>query len=177
MHIINNSEVVTRILNDKKTCDFFEKIISELTTNNKIIMAANLLACDLIGLCTNDIKPYNNRVTTAFLIELVNMCCDELITMRTTKNVLCECFRTGLSPMTIIKQKDLFTIIDEEKLNEILNQIIDKNSNLFNQFINGNDKLQDALIGKAMSLTGGKIHVDKFKNLLQSKKKNNKQNI
>lgn len=164
-NIINNSEIVSTILNDIKLCEYFEKIQCK-----NLSLAASYLACDLVGLCTDQTKPYNSKVTIEYFSEIIQMLENNLISTRSAKDVLIECFQTGQNPKEIVKEKGLQKITDKNTIMQIIEEIKIADPNTFNKWYGGVEKLENALVGQAMKKTNGTIDVDKFKELLRTLK-------
>jgi aspartyl-tRNA(Asn)/glutamyl-tRNA(Gln) amidotransferase subunit B len=171
MEIINNKEVVNKVLSDIQICIFFENSIQDLPVD-QILLFANLLACDLMGLCINGLKPYDCNVTMDYLIKIVKM--NKSLPIKVIKLVLKECFETGKDPEQIVKDKKLTKITDESVIREFLRRAYDQDEDAFKKFANGDMKVKQAIIGMMMKFSGGQADMSVIEMLLEEYKKTNK---
>ena len=85
------------------------------------------------------------------------------------RTVLDEMFATGHSPDSIIQEKGLQVIQDDDLLDEILQKVLDENPEPLAKIRAGETKSIDYLIGQVMRLTKGKADPKRVRDLIQEK--------
>ncbi len=172
--ILNNIEVTQKLLSDLKLIEYFEKSLNVLKnlvdgqlTDSMIRLVGNFIACDLVGLCKDEIRPYTSLMTSEYIALIVNHLINNRITTRVAKDVLIESFNTGLNPISIIKAKGLEKITDERLMIALIEEVKVVDSSTFEKWRAGFDKLENAIVGYAMKRTNGSIDVDRFKEVLK----------
>ena len=172
--IFNNIEITQKLLSDLKLLEYFEGALSELKglsggqlNDNMIKLVGNFIACDLVGLCKDEIRPYTSSMTMEYIALIVNHLINNRITTRVAKDVLIESFNTGLNPISIIKAKGLEKITDESVMIGLIEEIKVVDNATFEKWKAGAEKLENAIVGYAMKKTNGSVDVDLFKMILK----------
>ena len=91
------------------------------------------------------------------------------ITESIGRTVLDEMFTTGHSPDSIINEKGLQTIGDDDLLDEILEKVVAENPKPVSKIKAGETKPIDFLMGRVMRITKGKADPKKVRDLIQKK--------
>ncbi len=157
-------ESVDVLVNNIELYNFFQKACNNV--NNRQLVA-NLLITDLVSLCKKaEIEVYNCNVTEEHLRDLTIEIENKKITSTTAKIILEEIFNNGKSVKEIIKEKGLSMISDINEIEKIIKQVISQNTNKWQKFTSGEDKLLKFFIGKCMQISGGKIHYDSIIDIL-----------
>ena len=181
------------LIRNRKMCDYFEKVISELAdwlssiegkksleTDNfyKLVkLSVNYLTTDLQGLL-GDISLDSEKflITPENFAEFIILIYKGDISSKIAKMVLLEMFKTGADPSHIIEDKGLSQITDEGEI-EII--VIDTVSDISNQkviqeFKAGKENALQYLIGQIMAKTKGKANPQIVKDLLNKTLTKNK---
>lgn len=67
-------------------------------------------------------------------------------------------FETGKKPEEIVKEKGLIQISDEGELENMVEEILDKNQQSIEDYKNGKDRAVGFLVGQIMKATRGKAN-------------------
>ena len=158
-------------ITDKALGDYFEKVISEginWLKNKKedvskkdekelISLCSNYVLSDLQGLLGEvaiDDKEF--KITPENFGELIMLIYTEEISSKIAKRVLKEMFKTGGDPSQIIEEKDLKQVKDEDKLREIIDEVIAENESAVEDLKSGKEEAKQFLVGQVMAKTRGK---------------------
>jgi len=140
----------------KETADYFEKCAAACS-KPKII--ANWIMGDLAALLkSNKISIEDSPVKPENLVRIVMMLEDGKITGNIAKTVLQESFRTGKSPETIVSERNLVQIENEEIINSIIKETVAENSRAVQDYRNGKEQAVSYLIGQIMRKTKGQAN-------------------
>lgn len=161
----------------RKISDFFEKTISEvknLSADNQdkmIKLCFNFLTTDLFALMKNDITVNleETKISPANFASLINLFGVGQIGSRVAKDVLKEMYQTGAPPLHIIQEQNLLQVSDDEKLTDIIYEVISENERAISDYKKGKLTALQFLVGKAMAKTKGSANPEKLKELFQSK--------
>ncbi|MBW1768972.1 MAG: Asp-tRNA(Asn)/Glu-tRNA(Gln) amidotransferase GatCAB subunit B, partial [Deltaproteobacteria bacterium] len=98
--------------------------------------------------------------------HLINLLTKGEITDKIGRDVLEEMFETGGTPDSIIKEKDLKPIADDDLLGKILDKVIAESPDAVAQIKAGETKPVDFLMGQMMKKTRGKADPKKVRDLI-----------
>ncbi|MBW1863484.1 MAG: Asp-tRNA(Asn)/Glu-tRNA(Gln) amidotransferase GatCAB subunit B, partial [Deltaproteobacteria bacterium] len=98
--------------------------------------------------------------------HLINLLTKGEITDKIGRDVLEEMFKTGGTPDSIIKEKDLKPIADDDLLGNILDEVIAESPDAVAQIKAGETKPVDFLMGQVMKKTRGKADPKKVRDLI-----------
>jgi len=156
---------------DQSVSHFYEEVVSSGVDAKSV---ANWLTGDLFRLL-NDNKIDREAINEtnvsakdfAALIQLVE---DGTINANTArKQVLTEMWKTGDAPADIVAAKGLAQISDPAVIGEQVDAIMAQNDNMVQGYLNGKDKLFNALVGKVMGAMRGKANPAVVNDVLQEK--------
>jgi len=133
---------------DKDFGEYFEKVVSELDPNlpkekllRQIKLATNYLTTDLLGLLKGaSIKGEDFLITPENFAEFIVLIEEGKISSKIAKIVLEEMFKTGADPSHIIEERKLIQITDEEKIKEIVEEVLRENPKAIQDFKKGKEK-------------------------------------
>ncbi len=146
----------TILVKDKDVSDFFEETI-KLGSDAKL--ASNWITTNLLGtLNKNEISIKSAKITPNHLAGLIKMVEDKEISSQQAKGVFTEMFETGKSPKDIVSEKGLKQITDTSEILKIVNDVLDENLNIIEQYKNGKTNMVNYLVGQVMKKTGGKAN-------------------
>ncbi len=155
--------------------DYFEKVISELSTTARspklIKLAANYLITELKKYLPNleDVK--NLKITPENFAEFISLVNQDKISSSAAQSVLKEMFKTGADPSHIIKEKDLTQVSDKSKLEKIIEKVIKNNPKPAKDYKDGKAEAIQFLIGQVMQASKGKANPQIVSKLLVKKLK------
>ncbi|MFH1582521.1 MAG: Asp-tRNA(Asn)/Glu-tRNA(Gln) amidotransferase subunit GatB [bacterium] len=173
------------LLRNKKLCDYFEKVISELASWMVSLEGEKSLSGDkffkLIKLCANylitDLQGLLGKISldsSKFLItpenfaEFVILIYKEEISSKIAKIILVDMLKTGADPSNIIKERGLAQISDVSEIENIINDIISANPRVVEDYKKGKENALQYLIGQIMAKTRGKANPKIIKEVLNS---------
>ncbi len=107
------------------------------------------------------------RVNPKDFSLLINLIAKGDITEPIGRYILEEMFKTGGNPDSIIDEKDLRPIADDEPLRKILDEVIAEHTGAVEKITSGETKPVDFLIGQVMKKTKGKADPKKVRELIQ----------
>jgi len=103
------------------------------------------------------------------LVQMLKAIDDGSISGKMGKTVFEEMFATGKSPAVIIKEKGLVQISDEGSLVPVIEDIINANPKVVEDYKNGKDKAFGFFIGQIMKTTKGQANPAQVNKLLKEK--------
>lgn len=135
---------------------FFEETIKEIDDTR---LVSNWIMGDVLRRLNDDeLEIEETPLTPKFLAKLISMVKSGQINNNTGKKVLRDIFDTGKDPETIVKEKGLIQISDEDAIKEIVEKILDENEQSIIDFNNGKDRALGFLVGQVMKLSKGKAN-------------------
>lgn len=97
------------------------------------------------------------KITAEQLAELVQLITSGQISGKIAKDVFAEVWVSGHSPAQVVKQKGLTQITDPKQIEEIVQQVLADNPEMFAQYKAGKDKLFGYFVGQIMKKTNGMV--------------------
>lgn len=155
-----------RVLTSLKALgDFFEQC---LKLYDKPKMVCNWLTVELSALlkeknaniADSPIKPED----LAGLLKLIN---DGTISGKIAKDVFREMFFSGKKAEAIVKEKGLIQITDEDKIEAVVREVINKNKDAVQDYQEGKERAFGFLVGQVMKETKGKANPKLVNELLK----------
>ena len=144
------------LVKEKAISDFFEETIN-LGADAK--SASNWVTTNLLGhLNKMELTINEAKLTPEHLAELIKMVEDKEISSQQAKGVFTESLETGKSPKQIAADKGLKQITDTGEITKIVNEVLDENPNIIEQYKSGKIAMVNYLVGQVMKKTGGKAN-------------------
>ena len=138
-------QVADILSSDKFFADLFEKSHDDL--NAKEI--ANIITTDLMGFVDTREKREGLKLTSQHLTELANAIISNKISRTSAKIALQEIVNTGKPLSEIISEKDLGNVSDESEITEIIDEVINEESNAVKE-IKEKPETVNFLVGQVM---------------------------
>jgi len=161
---ISEREAKIIVYTGKAFADFFEEC-SKLYKNFGNIakwMVVDLLKC----LNWNKISIKESKVTPRSFVELLELIDSGKITQRTAKEIIKEFVATGKSPKEIVEEKGLSVLREDEKLKEIVEKVLKENERVVEDYLKGNEKALNFLIGLVLKESKMKADPKKARELI-----------
>ena len=159
------------LTSEKQISDFFDQTInsdSELKKSAKIIV--NWITSELFSLLNNDnIEISNSPVSPNNLGQLTKLINTNVISGKIAKEVLIEVYKTKLSPIEIVEKKGLKQMTDSSEIESIIDNVLNENKAMVDQYLSGKDKLLGFFVGQAMKKTQGKANPKMLNEILLAK--------
>jgi aspartyl-tRNA(Asn)/glutamyl-tRNA(Gln) amidotransferase subunit B len=111
----------------------------------------------------------DTKITGPLLGKMLKMMEEDVISSKIAKTVFEEMFYTGKDPEEIVEEKGLKQISDEDKLESLVEQIIEDNPDVIEDIRNGKDKAIGYLVGQVMKETKGKANPQMVNKMFKDK--------
>lgn len=132
-----------------------------------LVIASNLLLGDISAYLNKTEKNLGDtKLTKERFSDLVEKLSKKEITNKVFKDILVELMETDLTVQKIIESKGIETISDESSLREIVNHIIEENSESVQDYKSGRDRAIKYLMGQIMKETKGSANPSLVNQLL-----------
>ncbi|MDR1425688.1 MAG: Asp-tRNA(Asn)/Glu-tRNA(Gln) amidotransferase subunit GatB [Rickettsiales bacterium] len=153
---------------DKNMSEYYEKLV--IGHNPKL--AANWLTIELAGRLNRlGLSIEQSPLTAEAFSELLGFIEDGTISGKMAKDILDTMVETGKTAGIIVEENGLRQIVNEDKINEMIDKILAENSRQLEQYRAGNERLFGFFVGQLMKLAGGKINPQIANDLLGRKLK------
>ena len=150
--------------------NYFKELLS-FKVNAKL--ASNWILTNLFSrLNESDIDIKNSPLKADKLAELILRIEDKTISNNAAKKVFDEIWDQDKSVDDVIEQLGLKQISNENEIVDILNQVLQDNGAMVEEYKSGKDKAFNALIGQVMKASKGKANPGQVSQLLKEKLKN-----
>ena len=151
---------------DKETANFFEKVVE----NADVQLAAKWIIGDLNALLNkHDVDLQESKIDAENFSELIQKITDNTISGKIAKEVLEEMWNTGAKVSEVIDSKGMQQISDAGELENIIEIILNENTDQVNAYKSGKDKLFGFFVGQVMKATQGKANPGLVNELLKKK--------
>jgi len=159
---------------DKALGDYFEQVMAVSAGSDRKVRAkaaSNWLTSEVVRLLKGKSLPVQScPIVPAALANLLDLLEKERITGKQAKDVLDEAFATGEMPEAIVARKGIKPpISDSGELERIIEEVIEKNLKIANDYRGGKTNALQALVGQVMKQTRGQAKADSVQKLLKSK--------
>ena len=163
----NLSEYDTNIIiKEKDYADYFEECL-KLGIEKKL--AANWLTVQIIAyLNKNDITLEEFFLKPNLLKQILEPLEKNIISSKQAKDIFLKALEEEKEPRTYINEDNL-QMSDKEKLNDIIDNIINRNEKQVEEYRNGKSNLFDFFVGQVMKETKGKANPVLTKEILRNK--------
>jgi aspartyl-tRNA(Asn)/glutamyl-tRNA(Gln) amidotransferase subunit B len=99
--------------------------------------------------------------------ELIKLVENDTISGKMAKSVFEEMFETGKPPGTIVEEKGLKQLSNDDEILAIIRKEFDSNANQLAGYLGGNDRLHGFFVGQVMKATGGSANPKKVNDLIR----------
>ncbi len=148
----------------KEMSDFFE---ATLSAGAEAKQASNWIMGEVSAYLNAEGKELNDVALTAEgLAGMIKLIENGTISSKIAKQVFKELIENGGDPETIVKEKGLVQISDDETLRKFVNDAIDANPQSVEDFKNGKQKAIGFLVGQIMKATKGQANPPMVNKLL-----------
>jgi aspartyl-tRNA(Asn)/glutamyl-tRNA(Gln) amidotransferase subunit B len=155
----------TVLTGERASAEFFHAVV-EACQNAKA--ACNWVTSELFGLLNKDgLSIEQSPISAAQLGHLIKLIDDETISGKMAKSVFEEMFASGKDPLTIIDEKGLKQLSNDEDILKVVRAEFDANPTQLAGFLGGNDRLLGFFVGQIMKATGGTANPKKVNELIR----------
>lgn len=144
---------INKIIMNKDVSDYLERF-----TDINLVIASNLLLGDI----QSYLNKVNKKITETNLTDtkfrdIVNKLDKKEISNKNFKDLLDDLMEKDKTVSEIIEESGLSLVSNTDDIKKIISDVLDKNSDLVNQYKSGNVKASKALMGQVMKETKGSI--------------------
>ncbi len=151
-----NSKDARTLVREKAVSDFFESVLS---LGGDAKDAANWMTTRLLGFMNTNNKTIDEvYLTPEMLVELINMVKSGKISSQQAKEVFALILEEEKTPETIVKEKGMEQISDENLIREIVNKVLDENMEAVETYKSGKTNIVGFLVGQVLKSSGGKAN-------------------
>ncbi len=141
------------LVGDKALADFFERCVK---LYNKPKEISNWMMSDLLRyLHENDLELSESKITPEYLVEMIELIEEGVISGKIAKRVLPEIILTGRRPSKIVEEKGLLRIASRQILGKTVDRVFNDNPKAVEDAL-VNEKAVHFLVGQIMKRTKGK---------------------
>jgi aspartyl-tRNA(Asn)/glutamyl-tRNA(Gln) amidotransferase subunit B len=152
---------------DPLLAEFFDACVS-LGADPKT--ASNWIMVELLGYMKANNIPYENiPLRPEYLVSMLELISEGVISGKIAKDVLVIMIETGQDPRTIVKERGLEQISDDESIARIVDEVIAEHSSVVEEIKAGKAKAIGFLVGQVMKHTKGKANPAKVSTILKDK--------
>lgn len=158
---------VEKIIQNRTISDYLNKFIGKIN----LVIASNLLLGDIAAYLNKyEMKLEDTKCTDDKFIDVVNYLDKGKINSKIFKMILEDIMELDSSIDDILKAHDIKEM-SEEELDSIIDNVLSNNSQMVNDYKNGNERVLKGLMGAVMKETGGNANPElvtkKLKELLE----------
>ena len=155
------------LIDNKDLADLFEEGVKAFNDPKEV---SNWVMGEFLRLVNEeDIEVKESNITGQLLGDMLQLMDEGTISSKIAKTVFEEMFDTGKAPEKIVEEKGLKQISDEDKLEEIVENIIEENPDAVDDIKNGKDKAIGFLVGQVMKETRGKANPQMVNQMFRDK--------
>ncbi|MDZ7671341.1 MAG: Asp-tRNA(Asn)/Glu-tRNA(Gln) amidotransferase subunit GatB [Halanaerobiales bacterium] len=159
-----DAEVLT---DTRQLADLFEECVEKFNNPKEV---SNWIMGEFLRLANEEKMEANEtKINGELLGKMLQMLDDGVISSKIAKTVFEEMFYTGKDPEDIVEEKGLKQISDQDKLESLVEEILDDNPEAIEDIKNGKDKAIGYLVGQVMKETKGKANPQMVNELFRKK--------
>lgn len=148
-----NSE---KIINHREMSDYLNQFID---TDLDFVIASNLLLGDIASYLNKNLKNLSDtKLSNEKFMDLVSKIKSGELTSKNVKDITCDILEREDSIDSIIKEKGISNITDNNQVLEIVKKVIDENPISVEDYKNGYDRAIKFLMGQVMKASQGKVN-------------------
>ena len=145
---LSDAETLSKV---KSISNYFDELIKH--TNN-LVDATNWMTIVILG----SLNKLNIEIDELFikpimLSNVINKVTDGELSSQLAKNIIYESMEKCIDPMEIIEKSNIKQINNEDELINIIKDIIKENVQQVEEYLSGNEKIANFLVGKVMQKT------------------------
>ncbi len=155
------------LTDSRELADLFEECVEEFKDPKEV---SNWIMGEFLRLINEEkMEVADTQITGPLLGKMLKMMEEDVISSKIAKTVFEEMFYTGKDPEEIVEEKGLKQISDEDKLESLVEQIIEDNPDVIEDIRNGKDKAIGYLVGQVMKETKGKANPQMVNEMFRDK--------
>lgn len=160
------SNTIETIIANQELDNYFSEVIEKSESDSEIIkLSSNYLMTDLVPLVA-DGKYKISDLNSGHFVELMTLLLENKIGSRVAKDILVELFNSSVGPEAIAKDRNLLQLSDLSSLEPIINDVINENKSVIEEYKAGKETALQFLIGQGMKKTKGAANPEILKTLI-----------
>ncbi len=158
-----DSEVLSK---DRKISDYFERVIKVTSDYN---LAVNLVTTAVLSTLNKlELKIEDFAIEPETLGEMINLISNKELSLDHAKKLLYEAISKGVSPLDLIKEKNLHQINDKDELLKLITSLMDKNEEQVRQYVEeDNMSIINFFIGQTMKESNRQANPNMSKEIIK----------
>jgi len=157
----------TLLTTDKKFANYFEECVKAY---DKPKVVSNWILNELMALMSNAKQTIDDcKITPEHFAGMMKLIDNGTISGKIAKTVFEDMFNTGKTAESIVKEKGLVQITDENEIIKVVEQVIAENPGPVQDYKNGGTKAIGFLVGQVMKATKGKANPQLVNKILTEK--------
>ena len=133
-------------------------------------IVANWITTELFSLLKEkNIEISNSPISSANLGKLIKLIREDIISGKIAKDLLIEMFESKEDPEIIIEKKGLRQVTDTSEIENIVDEVLNENQKMVEQYLSGKDKLLGFFVGQSMKKSKGKANPKILNEILKQK--------
>ena len=155
------------LTSSKDLAAYFEACVALFPQPKKV---SNWIMAELLRELKRDDREIDQcPVSPKPLANLLKMVEEEVISGKIAKTVFEEMYYTGKPPETIVAEKGLKQVSDEDEIGEVIDNVLEAHSNQVEEYRDGKEKLLGFFVGQVMKQTQGKANPKLVNKVLREK--------
>ncbi|MFW5985662.1 MAG: Asp-tRNA(Asn)/Glu-tRNA(Gln) amidotransferase subunit GatB [Halanaerobiaceae bacterium] len=164
----NLPEYDAEVLTDNRAlADLFEEAVNVFADSKGV---SNWIMSEHLRMLNEaEIAPGESKVSGPQIGKLLKLVDEDTISSKMAKEVFEEMFASGNDPEEIVEEKGMKQISDQDKLDEIITEVVSENPDAVEDIKNGKDKAIGFLVGQVMQKTKGQANPQLANQLIRDK--------
>ena len=151
---LSNKDANT-LIKEKNISDYYDESVS---LGGDVKEMSNWIAGFIMGYLNKEEKSINEiYLTPKMLVDLISKLNDGKVNIKQVKEVLTKSLEENKDPNKLIEELGLSQITDEKEIANIVNEVLDENLNLVEDYKNGK-RVFDYFIGQIMKKSKGRVN-------------------
>ena len=157
------------LTSDKFLADYFERAVKAYPEGTKrakkICNWINTEILSIVNFQQITINEFN--LDSLHLATLIKLMDEGTISGKIAKTIFPEMVAKNASPETILKEKNLKLVSNEEEITAVVKSVIEANPEAFEKYQRGNQKIAGFFVGQIMKATKGQANPQKVNEILK----------
>jgi len=150
-----SSKDANTLIKEKSISDFYDESINCGGNPNEM---ANWIAGFIMGYLNKEEKSIDEiYLTPKMLVDLISKLNDGKVNIKQVKDVLTKSLMENKDPNKLVDELGISQITDENEIANIVNEVLDENLNLVEDYKNGK-RVFDYFIGQVMKKSKGRVN-------------------
>lgn len=155
----------TVLTTERAFVEYYHQVVSACGNAKS---ACNWVTSEFFGALNKEgLEIEQSPVKATDLGELIKLVENETISGKMAKSVFEEMFATGKAPGTIVSEKGLKQLSNDEDILAVIRKEFDSNQSQLTGYIGGNERLHGFFVGQVMKATGGSANPKKVNDLIR----------